>query len=124
MTKNEAVERLVESFSGISQEWVKTMAEKNGDEFYGIMWGTMWIVNNSVDITNIEKLLKPVEDEDDEMHGYEEIGETGIYAFKIADDLVLGINGAGYDFYDAHWIPLYDALGLQWHEKEKESITK
>lgn len=28
----------------------------------------------------------------------------------------LGIDGAGYDFYEAHWIPLYDLLGLTWHE--------
>lgn len=29
--------------------------------------------------------------------------------------LFLGIDGAGYDFYEAHWIPLYDFLGLHWH---------
>jgi len=28
----------------------------------------------------------------------------------------IGINGAGYDFYDAHWIPLYVLRGLKWHE--------
>ena len=30
------------------------------------------------------------------------------------------IDGAGYDFYESHWIPLYKARGLQWHETETE----
>ena len=29
-----------------------------------------------------------------------------------------GIDGGGYDFYNAHWLPLYKARGLQWHEEE------
>ena len=29
-----------------------------------------------------------------------------------------GIDGAGYDFYEAHWIPLYKARGLKWHEND------
>ena len=45
-----------------------------------------------------------------------EVGETGISAFEIDGELVLGINGAGYDFYEHHWIPLYEALGYGWHE--------
>jgi len=28
---------------------------------------------------------------------------------------IFGIDGAGYDFYAAHWIPLYKARGLRWH---------
>ena len=24
----------------------------------------------------------------------------------------LGVNGMGYDFFDAHWIPLYKILGV------------
>lgn len=26
-----------------------------------------------------------------------------------------GIDGGGYDFYEKHWIPLYEARGLKWH---------
>ncbi len=122
LTKKEAVQRMVDQFSSIPQEWVQTMAEKNSDEFYGIMWGTMWIVNDHVDIRRIEKLLKSVNDEDDEMNGYQEIGDTGIYAFNIADKLVLGINGAGYDFFEDHWTPLYETLGYKWHAEETIKI--
>ena len=32
-----------------------------------------------------------------------------------------GIDGAGYDFYECHWIPLYKARGLQWHDEMTES---
>lgn len=28
----------------------------------------------------------------------------------------LGVDGAGYSFYDEHWIPLYDLAGIRWHE--------
>ena len=31
------------------------------------------------------------------------------------DLFALGIDGAGYDFREAHWQPLYDATGLTWH---------
>lgn len=30
----------------------------------------------------------------------------------------LGIDGAGYDFYEAHWLPLYELTGFEWHEDE------
>ena len=32
-----------------------------------------------------------------------------------------GIDGAGYNFYDSHWIPLYDARGLKWHREEESA---
>ena len=116
MTQHEAAERLVDSFSAIPTEWVKIVAEKTGSEFYGIMWGTMFLVNEPVDKRRIQALLKPVEDTEDELYGTDEVGETGISAFEIDGELVLGINGAGYDFYEHHWIPLYEALGYAWHE--------
>ena len=31
-----------------------------------------------------------------------------------------GIDGAGYDFYEAHWTPLYKARGLHWHDERTE----
>jgi len=32
---------------------------------------------------------------------------------------VLAVDGGGYDFYEAHWVPLYLALGLRWHEQDE-----
>lgn len=34
---------------------------------------------------------------------------------------IFGIDGAGYDFYDEHWCPLYKARGLRWHDEEGET---
>jgi hypothetical protein len=115
-TKYEAAERLVTGFSAIPTEWVKIVAQQTGAEFYGIMWGTMFLVNDPVDKRRIQVLLQPVAEEEDELYGSEEVGTTGIFAFAIDEEVVLGINGAGYDFYEHHWIPLYEALGYAWHE--------
>jgi hypothetical protein len=114
-TKYEAAERLADSFSAIPTEWVKIVT---GSPLFGIMWGTMFLVNDPVDKQRIKALLHPVTDEEDELYGCQEVGQTGIYAFDVDGHLVLGINGAGYDFYEHHWMPLYEALGYGWHERE------
>lgn len=50
---------------------------------------------------------------------YEELAEMG---FTIIErDCVfwgLGIDGAGFDFYEAFWIPLYKMLGFKWHDED------
>ena len=115
-TKYEATERLVNSFSAIPTEWVKIVAQQTGSEFYGIMWGTMFLVNDPVDKRRIKALVKPVDDPEDELYGSQDVGDTGISVFEIDGEVVLGVNGAGYDFYEHHWIPLYEALGYAWHE--------
>ena len=116
ITKHEAAERLVNSFSAIPTDWVHIVAERVGAEFYGMMWGTMFLVNDPVDKQRIHALLCPVTDEEDDLYSCQEVGQTGISAFDIDGQLVLGINGAGYDFYEHHWIPLYEALDYSWHE--------
>ena len=35
-----------------------------------------------------------------------------------------GIDGAGYDFYSEHWIPLYKRRGLQWHDPAAEKAEE
>src|SRR4029434_10497156 len=80
------------------------------------MWGTCFLVRDPVDKERVQALLHPVTDEEDDLSGCQEVGQTGISAFAIDGELVLGINGASYDFYEHHWIPLYEALGYSWHE--------
>lgn len=57
---------------------------------------------------------------DEEMAGaWRVVGN--IYAHEVADQYVLSINAAGFDFYDESygvWPRLYDALGLQWHDND------
>ena len=59
---------------------------------------------------------------DDDMwlahYGWHYVGDTGVLATEIDGELILGINGGGYDFYEAHWIPLYRELGYGWHNVE------
>jgi hypothetical protein len=70
------------------------------------MWGTMWTFGSNLDEEwardNLEIMAKC---------GFRiyESDELGIY---------FGIDGAGYDFYKSHWLPLYKARGLHWHDEE------
>lgn len=42
-----------------------------------------------------------------------------VYEPRDFDGYILAIDGGGYDFYHEHWIPLYLALQLEWHTREK-----
>lgn len=72
------------------------------------MWGTMWSFNDSADNWWLE-----------EGDGIRLMSECGFRVYVHEEfGYFFGIDGAGYDFYEAHWIPLYKARGLQWHDKE------
>lgn len=144
MTKKEAIESFVErDFSGIPQEWVKIVAEKLGAEIYAWpMWGTMWIVEFFGErlMANAKQVCEPSEckgnkntahdknDTCDICEDWEEMGGawnikdkngngTAAYIYEIDGQYVMGINGAGWDFYDGVWDRLYDLLGLEWHDE-------
>lgn len=72
------------------------------------MWGTMWELKNICDEEWLKDHLQAVAD-----CGFR-IYESEDYGYLI------GIDGAGYDFYESHWIPLYKARGLHWHKEDKE----
>lgn len=86
-------------------------ASKNIDEKYPAdwlpMWGWMWTFGNGWDSE----------------WAYEHLQDMADCGFRIyeSDELGLffGIDGAGYSFMDEHWIPLYRARGLKWHDEEK-----
>lgn len=73
------------------------------------MWGTMWSFSDPCDQHWIE-----------EGNGIQVLSECG---FRIYSSdrygYFFGIDGAGYNFYEAHWIPLYLKRGLKWHEGPK-----
>lgn len=72
------------------------------------MWSTLWSFGNSFD-------------EDWAKENVQLVTECGfrIYEDEETGDIFLGIDGAGYDFYEAHWIPLYRARGLEWHTEDE-----
>jgi len=75
------------------------------------MWGTLWAFDEGID----DEWL------DGEVLGshVQEMADCGFRIYESEDyGHIFGIDGAGYDFYSEHWIPLYKVRGLQWHEKE------
>lgn len=68
-------------------------------------WNKMWLINEPIMEEFILNNIKAVS----------ELGFT-IYQSDKHDCLILGIDGGGYDFYEAHWIPLYNLQGLCWHD--------
>ena len=72
------------------------------------MWNTLWTFNDPCDEAWAEEHLFVM-------------AECGFRLYESEDyGLVFGIDGAGYDFYSEHWIPLYKARGLHWHDDADE----
>lgn len=75
------------------------------------MWGTMWSFGDSIDDEWLER-----------ENGIQIMSECGFRIYYSEEfGYYFGIDGAGYDFYEAHWIPLYTARGLQWHDPEADA---
>jgi len=152
MTKTEAIKKFVErDFSGIPQEWVQIVMEKK-DIYESLpMWGTMWIVDNFLGKRLMKNAIQVIEPEEcakenkthdknttcDICEDYEEMisaynikdkdGDgTAAYIYDIDGTYVMGIHGAGWNFYDGVWDKLYDklGLGLEWHDVEDVPCNK
>lgn len=66
------------------------------------MWNAMWVINGEPSYQEIQ-----------------EFNECGISVYEDEDgDWYFGIDGCGYDFYDAHWVKLYREYGICWHSTE------
>ena len=75
------------------------------EDSYFPMWGWMWQFDDSIDDWWLENHL-------------EEMAECGFRIYESQEfGYFFGIDGCGYDFYEAHWIPLYKARGLHWHKE-------
>lgn len=74
------------------------------------MWGTMWSFSDSCDDWWLE-----------ECNGLRKMSECGFRVYESEEfGYFFGIDGAGYDFYEQHWMPLYKARGLHWHDSQAE----
>lgn len=75
------------------------------------MWGVMWQFGDSCDEYWLECL-----------DGIRLMSECGFRIYEHDEwGYFFGIDGAGYSFKEAHWMPLYRARGLQWHDKEAKT---
>ena len=74
------------------------------------MWGYMWAFGDTIDNYWLE-----------EKEGLQVMADCGFRIYESEDwGYVFGIDGAGYDFYEAHWIPLYKTRGLRWHKETED----
>lgn len=71
------------------------------------MWSTMWSFSINLDEFWLESNV-------------EAMSRCGFRVYESTEfGIYFGIDGAGYDFYEEHWVPLYKARGLKWHEINK-----
>ena len=83
--------------------------EVERDDYFP-MWSVMWSFGDNCDDWWLE--------EDD---GIRIMSECGFRIYEHEEfGYFFGIDGCGYDFYEAHWLPLYNARGLQWHDELAE----
>lgn len=76
------------------------------------MWGTMWAFSDSIDNDWLSGEFLT--------DGLRLMSDCGFRIYEQEDyGYVFGIDGAGYDFYEAHWLPLYKARGLKWDKETR-----
>lgn len=119
MTEQELLERELEGAKRWVREWnnipteaihqlsrveeVQRLTSDEPTDSHLPMWGTMFSFGDQLDDGWVEDNLASFE-------------ECGVMVFDVPSiGYVLGIDGAGYDFYEQHWLPLYRKRGLQWH---------
>lgn len=128
-SKKKAVERMVETMSYIPYGWLEHVKEALGEGFGDPMWGTIWLAGDNKGC--FESIMKEyeydwekLEEEEGEEcatligDGWRELGDSGVFAREFDGELLVGIHGAGYNFYSEHWEKLYDEVGYLWHTCE------
>lgn len=132
-------ERLFESFNGYAPKlpmwgtmWICNQFD--GEKFFKNSRRMVSDVSEIEDDEVREKVEKEVEEGDystweeyidEEMAGERNVldkdGETtAVFIYELDGEYLIGVNGAGWDFYHGVWDKLYDAAGLHWHSEEKE----
>ena len=124
MNLEEAVKLWVgKDFSNIPTELIKRAFKDNYDELellskkypefdYPAGWGWMFNPKCSLDEEWIRENISKVE----------KCGFLVYYSDETG--ILLGVDGGGYSFWEAHWIPLYNKRGLRWHDREKRAAAK
>lgn len=117
ITIEDATREWVHEFNAIPQSVIIKICELDIDSVYELttpdeyddflpMWSTMWTFGESLD-------------EDWARENIQIMQDCGFRVYENDDfGIIFGIDGAGYNFYESHWIPLYKARRLKWHDKE------
>lgn len=121
---NDAAHAFVAEFNAFPESMIETLMSVDIDSWSEVtifggededeyreflpMWGTLWAFSDPTDIWWLE-----------EKDGIATMSKLGFRIYHHDEwGYFFGIDGAGYDFYEAHWIPLYKARGLHWHKEE------
>ena len=73
------------------------------------MYGTMWAFHDQFDNDSISGKYGESK--------LQAMADCGFRIYESEDyEYLFGIDGVGYSFMEAHFIPLYKAFGLRWHK--------
>lgn len=120
-SKLDAVECFTRSLSFIPGGWLEECLRARGEPFAIPICHGLFLVDEPSVANRIKRhFCDDVFNEDDDRlrlieSGWNSIRSTGLFGREIDGFVVLGIDGLGYDFFEAHWEPLYDLLGYKWH---------
>lgn len=122
-TKREATSHWISEFSSVDTEMIRKLMMYEPDDWQELlqdedsydtlpMWGTMWQMNDSCDTDWIEN-----------HDGIEALKECGFRVYESETfGIFFGVDGCGYDFYEPHWIPLYEKRGLHWSDEDYNEL--
>ena len=74
------------------------------------MWDTLFLVTDPRHNAIIKRLLREFDSDETDQElasDWLAVADTGFVACEADDRIFLGVNGAGYCFYQAHWTPLF-----------------
>ena len=109
------------ALSPIPGLWIEELLKLRDTPIAMPMYGYLFLIDDkSVEAAVQRKLTEFDFGEDIERQrlidcGWRVIRSTGLFALSLDDRILIGIDGVGYDFFQAHWEPLYDLLGYKWH---------
>ncbi len=105
-------------FSAVRTKYFAEAAEESSVFIEYPICGEVYLTSDESLDSQIRELLTDVDCKSDDMaklakSGWQAVGNTGMLAFDLDGELALSVHGYGYDFFDTHWEPLYEALGYQ-----------
>ena len=109
------------SLVSMPAEWIADVLKARGLPAAMPICSSLFLVQGPWQIREIRKQIANFDfGEDTERQrlvdaGWRVIPTTGLFVVELDGYVLVGVDGIGYDFFEAHWQPLYEALGLEWH---------
>lgn len=106
--------------ASIPAGWIESVLNERGHPTAMPMCSTLFLVHEPWIAGQIADHVSNISfpDESDRQRlvdsGWQVILDTGLFAFNFDESWLLGIDGLGYDFFDAHWRPFHERLRQRW----------